>query len=108
MKRIIQIDEKLVRSNLINLKQLIFEVTEKCNLNCKYCGLSRQLYKTYNDRNKRDLSFEKAKLIIDYLLNLWKDNQVSDTTSRFALSFYGGEPLINMPLIKKIIDCIEQ
>ena len=49
MMKIAQIDEKQIKNNLINLKQIVFEVTEKCNLNCKYCGLSEQLYKTYDD-----------------------------------------------------------
>ena len=42
MKRIIQIDEKLVRSNLINLKQLIFEVTEKLIRNSTFVLRTRQ------------------------------------------------------------------
>ena len=107
-KKMLQIDEQLVKDNLINLKQIVFEVTEQCNLNCKYCGLSEQLYDTYEERTNRNLSFEKAKLIIDYLLDLWKDNHVADTVSRFTVSFYGGEPLLNVPLIRKIIDYIEQ
>ena len=108
MSKIGQIDAKIIRNNLINLRQIIFEVTEKCNLNCKYCGLSEQLYQTYDVRKNRDLPFKKAQLIIDHLLNLWRDNPVSDTSLRFAVSFYGGEPLINFPLIKKIIDYVEQ
>ena len=34
IKKIAQIEEKTVRNNLNNLKQIVFEVTEKCNLNC--------------------------------------------------------------------------
>ncbi len=30
----------MVRYNLINLRQLVFEVTDACNLNCKYCAYS--------------------------------------------------------------------
>ena len=102
------LEESVVWDNIMNAKQIVFEVTEKCNLNCKYCGLSEQLYQTYDVRKNRDLPFKKAQLIIDHLLNLWRDNPVSDTSLRFAVSFYGGEPLINFPLIKKIIDYVEQ
>ena len=73
INEIAQVDEKLIRSNLINLKQIVFEVTEKCNLNCVYCGLSG-LYQTYDVREQRDLTFEKAKLLIDYLLKLWRES----------------------------------
>jgi uncharacterized protein len=107
MNNMLHIDEKTIRNNLINLKQIVFEVTEKCNLKCKYCGLS-DLYHSYHVRSNRDFSFKKAKLMIDYLVNIWKDNHIVDTVLRFAVSFYGGEPLLNIHLIEKIIDYVEQ
>jgi len=102
------IDEKVIKNNLINLKNIVFEVTEKCNLNCKYCGLSEQLYQKYDVRKKRDLPFKKAQLMIDYLHNLWRENYLPDTNLRLSVGFYGGEPLLNTPLIEKIIDYVEQ
>lgn len=108
MKTIGLIDEKVMKNNLINLKNIVFEVTEKCNLKCKYCGLSERLYEKYDERKYRDLPFEKARLMIDYLLNLWKENYVAETNSPLIVGFYGGEPLLNMPLIKKIINYIEE
>ena len=107
MKTVNLIDEKIVKNNLINLKNLVFEVTEKCNLCCKYCGLSERLYEKYDTREWRDLPFEKARLMIDYLVELWKDNFVKDTNMPFIVGFYGGEPLLNISLIKQIIEYIE-
>jgi len=108
MKKMVQIDEKTILNNLINLKQIVFEVTEKCNLKCEYCGLSERLYQVYDYRKNRDMPFKKAKSIIDYLLNLWNENKVQDTSFRLVVGFYGGEPLINSSLIRKIIDYFEQ
>ncbi|MDR0604731.1 MAG: radical SAM peptide maturase [Bacteroidales bacterium] len=108
MKTIGLIDERIIKNNLINLKNIVFEVTEKCNLNCKYCGLSEQLYQKYDVRKSRDLPFKKARLMIDYLLNLWRDNYTPDTNLPLIMGFYGGEPLLNMSLIKKIIDYVER
>jgi len=108
MKDVFRINETIVKNNLINLHNLVFEVTERCNLNCKYCGLSEQFYQKHDVRKSRDLPFEKAKLMIDYLLNLWRDNYIADTILPLSIGFYGGEPLLNMPLIKKIIDYVEQ
>lgn len=108
MKEIGFIDEKVVKDNLINLKNMVFEVTEKCNLKCKYCGLSERLYEKHDVRKFRDMPFEKAKLMIDYLLELWNDNYVEDMNLPFIVSFYGGEPLLNIPLIEKIINYIEK
>ena len=107
MNRMINISEEVVRTNLINLRQLVFEVTEKCNLRCGYCGLS-DLYKSYTVREDRDLPFQRAKSMIDYLLKLWRDNHNVDTVFPVIVSFYGGEPLMNMPLIRKIIEYLEQ
>lgn len=38
-----------IEQNLINLKQLVFEVTDACNLRCKYCGYA-DLYEGYDKR----------------------------------------------------------
>ena len=101
------IDEKIVKNNLIDLKNIVFEVTENCNLQCKYCGLSERLYEKHDIRKHRNLTFDKAKILIDYLVNLWDENYNIDTNKYLIISFYGGEPLLNMPLIKEIINYIE-
>lgn len=63
-----------IEYNLINLSQLVFEVTDACNLRCKYCGYA-DLYEGYDKRENLKLSFQKAKLVIDYLFNLWQENR---------------------------------
>ena len=88
MKNFALIDETTVKTNLINLRQIVFEVTEKCNLNCTYCGLS-DMYQKGNDRGNRDLPFIKAKLVIDYFVNLWKETQPADTNFRLLTSSLG-------------------
>lgn len=108
MKTIDILDEKAIKNNLINLKNIVFEVTERCNLNCKYCGLSERLYEKYYVRKCRELPFEKARLMMDYLMSLWKENYVKDMNFPLIVSFYGGEPLLNMSLIRKIINYIEK
>jgi len=108
MKTIGLIDDKIIKNNLINLKNIVFEVTEKCNLNCKYCALSEQFYQKYSERKSRNLPFKKAQLIIDYLVSLWRDNHLEDTTLPLNVGFYGGEPLLNISLIKKITEYVEK
>jgi hypothetical protein len=34
----VDIDPSIIEDNIINLKQIVFEVTDACNLKCKYCG----------------------------------------------------------------------
>lgn len=90
----------------INLRQLILEVTEKCNLKCKYC------YQNKLDKNRKgawhlkDMSWEIAKDSVDYFIK--KISHPKRTTSKGScyLSFYGGEPLLNIGLIEKCIEYI--
>lgn len=96
-----------IRYHLQNLRQLVFEVTDRCNLNCKYCCYSR-FYRGYDIRKGSDISFTKAKLIVDYLYDLWKDNYSDGSNRELTISFYGGEPLLNVSFIKQVIDYVER
>lgn len=69
-----------VISNLFNLSHLIFEVTDACNLHCKYCGYA-DLYKGYDKRENLRFPFTRAKRVTDYLYELWKKNCVEDAVS---------------------------
>ena len=62
--------EELVKRNLAGLRQLLIEVTDRCNLECKYCGYG-EFYSNYDRRETGDQSFENVKLLVDYLTKLW-------------------------------------
>lgn len=98
-------NETLILYNLQRIRQICFEVTEKCNLRCVYCGYS-DIYEGFaDDRKKEDLNFLYAKNLIDYIFNLWND--LSVPPSQTTISFYGGEPLLAFDLIKQIINYCE-
>lgn len=101
-----KITSKHVEYNLIHLPQIIFEVTDSCNLRCKYCGYS-DLYEGYDQRNNINFPFHKAKLIIDNLHCLWKSNHCRGVTTPISIGFYGGEPLMNIPFIQQVICYLE-
>jgi len=100
-----KIDGKTVLYQLIHLKQIVFEVTDACNLRCKYCAYS-DLYEGYDERKNEYLPFEKARMIIEYLADIWKNNTSTSLIEPVAVSFYGGEPLMNMKFIKEVIDYV--
>ena len=100
------VDANQIEYNLIHLKQLVFEVTDACNLKCKYCGYA-DFYQGYDERINKMLPVKKAQLIIDYLHDLWRKNYVKGTSFPISISFYGGEPLLNVPLIIQIISYLE-
>lgn len=58
-----------IRRNLEELHQIVFEVTDKCNLRCDYCVYSG-LYDGFVVRYSEDMSVETADSIIDYLFSI--------------------------------------
>lgn len=106
MKEIELITEKQVLFNIVNLRQLVFEVTELCNLRCKYCGYA-DLYNSFEERNTGNMHIDQAKVLIDYLQTIWEKYPIKETNKIVYVSFYGGEPLVNIRLIKQIIAYLE-
>jgi uncharacterized protein len=95
-----------VQYQLANLKQLTFEVTDACNLRCKYCAYG-EFYDDYDRRENKKISLSAAFKLIDYLSLLWDSAQNMSACRNVYISFYGGEPLLNMPFIKSVVEHIE-
>lgn len=105
-KKFIRMQKDMAIYNLSHLPQVIFEVTDACNLKCKYCAFS-DLYTGYDPRGNNYLSFNYAKNTIDYLVDFWKTHSSTVFPTRLNIGFYGGEPLLNFTLIKEAISYIE-
>lgn len=93
-------------SALANLPQLVFEVTDACNLRCKYCAYG-EFYEDYDCRENKMLSTEKAIRLIDYLAKYWSSNLNVSADKKITISFYGGEPLLNFTFIEAIVKHIK-
>lgn len=78
-----------------NLTQINLEVTEKCNLRCRYCIYNEDCHSNRNF-GYHDMSLEIAKASIDYAAQHAGDD--------IAVTFYGGEPLIKFDLIKWCVE----
>ena len=92
-----------IRRQLANLKQLTLETTDACNLRCKYCGYG-EFYDDYDRREDKMMDINAAKTLINYLVELWNSSYNVSAKRNVYISFYGGEPLINMPFIETIVD----
>lgn len=90
---------------LINTHQIIFEVTDKCNLDCYYCGYGH-FYDNHNARENQDMSFDVFKTLYNYLDELWLNSNNKGCTY-LRISFYGGEPLCNFPFIEQAVDYVK-
>ncbi|MCM1312969.1 MAG: radical SAM peptide maturase [Roseburia sp.] len=93
-------------NSLVNLRHLVFEVTTHCNLNCTYCGYGA-LYNMRTHQERIHMPFEMAKLLMDYLYNIWDKYKIDYDVRDTFVGFYGGEPLLNFKLIKEIVEYVE-
>jgi uncharacterized protein len=73
----------------------IFVVTLRCEHSCPYCQVSRQS----TDRSRYDMSDEMAQRALAIALD--------SPSARIKIEFQGGEPLLNFPLIAKIVTAAE-
>ncbi|GHT63459.1 hypothetical protein AGMMS50239_19470 [Bacteroidia bacterium] len=69
------LSEIIPHKTLINLRQLVFEVTSNCNLQCEYCGYG-ELYNTRRFTKGANMNFVIARNMIDYLFDLWNNNEM--------------------------------
>ena len=85
---------KLPKYNPENVvKALCLHVAHDCNLRCKYCFASQGDFK--GDRSL--MSFETGKKALDFIL------KNSGNRKNLEVDFFGGEPLMNFDLVKKLV-----
>lgn len=80
------------------LRQVLLEVTEKCNLRCRYCTYEDE-FKINRNHGHKDMSLEVAYSALDYLATHGDKEEV-------YISFYGGEPLLRIDFIKNCVDYV--
>jgi len=95
-----------IQTFLANIRQITFEVTDYCNLKCKYCGYG-EFYNDYDRRETHTLDFNTAKTLVLYLKD-WMDSSLNHSQNQKTyIGFYGGEPLLNFPFIREMVEYIE-
>ena len=65
-----------VEKHLENLTQLTFEVTDACNLKCKYCGYGEYYY-DYDKREDKLLTLDQAIPVLEYMAEKWRSTYYS-------------------------------
>ena len=73
------------------------QVTQSCNLRCKYCIYSENSSIHQRTHSSKRMDWETVKKGIDFL---WEH---SIDSPKFNIGFYGGEPLLEYPLIKQAV-----
>ena len=77
------------------VKALCLHIAHDCNLACKYCFADEG---EYHGQKRELMSLEVGKKAIDFLI----DN--SGNRVNLEVDFFGGEPLMNFDVVKKIVE----
>lgn len=91
---------EIVRRNCV---QLVLVVTENCNLRCRYCAYSGN-YEHQRQHSAKFMAPETARRAVDWFAELIEPQRKRNPLKKYGLSFYGGEPLTNMPAVKAALE----
>ncbi len=81
------------------LTTMVLNVTNQCNLACTYCYEygEDKIVDTENGKQPKFMTEETARQSVDFMLKESGDNPVAH------LTFFGGETLMNFPVLKRTI-----
>lgn len=79
------------------VEKITLQLTQNCNLRCKYCIYSETINTFQRSHSNKRMSWETAKRSIDFL---WEH---SVDSAKVNVGLYGGEPLLEFPLMQQII-----
>ena len=82
-----------------NISDITLCMTQQCNMRCIYCVYSGK-YENYRTHSSSSIALKTAYACVDLLKHSTKDEVI--------ISFYGGEPLIEIEKIKKIVAYAEK
>jgi len=92
--------KKECESMNMGLRKLIIGLTHTCNLRCRYCIYSGN-YADERTHEAKSMSPETADRIIDTFFVRRNGDHPK------TVVFYGGEPFMNFPIIRRIVDTID-
>lgn len=98
-----KIDESVIKNNIAQVPQIVFETTDFCNLNCSYCVFG-DFYEEFDVRNQKMINIDHAIILLKYIFELKHKSK----KNQLYISFHGGEPLFNGDFIKQIVDVVNQ
>jgi len=84
----------LKNKNAGTVKALCLHIAHTCNLNCSYCFASQGKY----SGERALMTYEVGKQAMDFLVANSKNRR------NLEVDFFGGEPLMNFDVVKKIVE----
>lgn len=80
------------------VKSMCLHVAHDCNLRCQYCFAGTGEY----GHGRSLMSFEVGKKAVDFII------EHSGTRKHCEIDFFGGEPLMNLDVVKQIVTYVRQ
>ena len=81
-------------------RDVTFQLGEDCSLRCTYCY--------QGCKSKKAMTWEVAKKCVDLLYRMWDEDDktafINKDTRQIILDFIGGEPLLYIDLMEKIVE----
>lgn len=102
------INERLIPIQIealfVNTQNIVFEVTESCNLKCDYCAYGKY-YENNSERLNNKINIKTALNVLEYIIN---SPLRKKELSRLHIGFYGGEPLMNFEFINTVVNYVNE
>lgn len=76
-------------------------VTDDCNMQCRYCFMRGNEHSSPKHGN---MSPATAANVLDYFVSSIQSGSFAEFSSEKQIIFYGGEPLMNMPVLQHVVD----
>lgn len=80
-----------------NVAQMTLQLTQNCNFRCAYCVYGGSDLGTQRGHSSKRMDLETAYACIDFFREHSRDQEM------VCIGFYGGEPLLELATIKKLI-----
>ncbi len=80
------------------LQTMVMNLTNQCNLSCQYCYEFGEDKVATPEGKPKFMDFETARASVDYLF------KQSGGRRALHITFFGGETLMNFPLLKQVVD----
>ncbi|MGB7537508.1 MAG: hypothetical protein WBM17_03115, partial [Anaerolineales bacterium] len=80
---------------------MTLEITDNCNLRCKYCIFSGG-YPHSRTHGTHSMPFSVVKAAVDF------HRSFRENAKNLSIGFYGGEPLLNFNMIQQCVDYVHQ
>lgn len=87
-------------------EQLTLCLTNQCNMRCKYCIYSDNYTLTKGWDNKY-MTEETALQAVNYFIEIIRNKINKNPSKKYMIGFYGGEPLLNINVIQKVINHVK-